>query len=86
MFQWLNSTSKFFFQGYTDDVVKNLVEFSRYDSSFQLKSVLNKIIENNDTKKADVVNKIKSLVADLDDQTSYLNVALSGIPPLVFAV
>lgn len=66
--------------------MKNLVEFSRYDSSFQLKSVLNKIIENNDTKKADVVSKIKSLVADLDDQTSYLNVALSGIPPLAFAV
>lgn len=67
-------------------MVKNLVEFSRYDSSFQLKSVLNKIIENNDTKKSDVVSKIKSLVADLDDQTSYLNVALSGIPPLAFAV
>lgn len=66
--------------------MKNLVEFSRYDSSFQLKSVLNKIIENNDTKKADVVSKIKSLVADLDDQTSYLNVALSGIPALAFAV
>lgn len=66
--------------------MKNLVEFSRYDSSFQLKSVLNKIIENNDTKKSDVVSKIKSLVADLDDQTSYLNVALSGIPPLAFAV
>lgn len=73
-------------QGYTDEVLGNLVTFSGSTSSHQLKGVLGKMLEKGDIRKRDVVAKIKALVADLEMEMSYINEALKTIPPLVFAL
>lgn len=73
-----------FFQGYTDAILQQLVESSTGTSAYQLRYVLNKIVERQDTKRADLLNKIKKLVTDLDQDNSYINDALRYIPPLPF--
>ncbi|ENN72539.1 hypothetical protein YQE_10879, partial [Dendroctonus ponderosae] len=74
------------FAGYTDEVLGNLVAFSGSTSGHQLKGVLGKVLEKGDTRKADVLAKIKALVAELEMEHSYINEALKTIPPLVFAL
>nr|AEE62933.1 unknown [Dendroctonus ponderosae] len=74
------------FAGYTDEVLGNLVAFSGSTSGHQLKGVLGKVLEKRDTRKADVLAKIKALVAELEMEHSYINEALKTIPPLVFAL
>ncbi|XP_066144212.1 uncharacterized protein ImpE3 [Euwallacea fornicatus] len=74
------------FSGYTIDVVTSLSNFSEFTSSYQLRSILNKLIESKEIKKADVLKKIEILIDDLDDGDSYINIALKNIPPLVFTL
>ncbi|XP_018568998.1 uncharacterized protein LOC108909223 [Anoplophora glabripennis] len=72
------------YQGYSDAVLQVLIESSKESSAYQLRTVLNKIIERSDTKKPDIVKKIKQLVTDLDEHSSYINNALRYIPALPF--
>ncbi|XP_066259983.1 uncharacterized protein ImpE3 [Euwallacea similis] len=74
------------FSGYTSDVVTSLSNFSEFTSSYQLRSILNKVIESKEIKKTDVLKKIETLIVDLDDEDSYINTALKDIPPLVFTL
>ncbi|XP_030747571.1 uncharacterized protein LOC115876037 isoform X2 [Sitophilus oryzae] len=73
------------FAGYQQDVLKDLIDFSSSTASYQLLSVLKKVVEKNEIKKADVVMKMKTLITDLEEENSYINLALKDIPPLVFA-
>ncbi|XP_050300273.1 uncharacterized protein LOC126738855 [Anthonomus grandis grandis] len=72
------------YNGFTEEVLNNLVNFSTSTSSNQLKATLKKIIEKGDTRKENVMSKIKSLIMDLEQENSYINNALKDIPPLSF--
>lgn len=72
------------FQGYSESVLKELAESSTGTSAYQLRYVLNRIVERGDTKQPQIINKIKQMVADLDKDNSYINDALRYIPPLPF--
>ncbi|XP_074028781.1 ecdysone-inducible gene E3 [Leptinotarsa decemlineata] len=74
------------YSGYTDRILKELSDSSTSTSAYQLRVVMNKVIERDDTKKPDIVKKIKEIVNDLDESNSYINLALRYIPPLSFAL
>jgi len=72
------------FNGFTEGVIKELVASSTGTSAQQLRFVLNRMIQNKDTSDAKIISKMESLIADLNKDDSYLNLALSDIPPLSF--
>ncbi|KAJ8971254.1 hypothetical protein NQ314_000795 [Rhamnusium bicolor] len=72
--------------GYTDKVLQDLAESSTGTSAHQLRTVLSKIVERGDTRKPDIVKKMKQLITDLDESGSYINLALRYIPPLSFVL
>ncbi|XP_060533360.1 uncharacterized protein LOC132706194 [Cylas formicarius] len=73
------------FNGYNNAVLKTLVDSSSGTSSDQLKIVLRKLLDNQDSKKPDVVARVREVLQDLEQPSSYINAALKGIPPLKFA-
>ncbi|CAG9767642.1 unnamed protein product [Ceutorhynchus assimilis] len=89
LYDMLNKESKRLmlnkYAGYTDTVLTDLVKFSQSTSSHQLRAILNRVKENGDTPKTDILVKIEELIKDLDQEGSYINKALSDIPPLAFA-
>ncbi|KAJ8957921.1 hypothetical protein NQ318_001918 [Aromia moschata] len=72
--------------GYSDKVLQELARSSMGSSAYQLKTVLSKIVERGDTRKPDIVKKLKQLVTDLDEPHSYINEALKDIPALPFVL
>lgn len=76
----------FIFQGYSQSVLTQLAEMSTGTSADQLKGVLSKVVERNDTKNPQLIKKIKSLLKDLEDSSSYISTALRYVPPLPFAL
>lgn len=75
----------FMFQGYTDAVLYELIKSSESTSVYQLKFILNKIVDRQDTRDPKITQKIKELITDIDQKDSYINLATKDIPPLVFA-
>ncbi|KAJ8981929.1 hypothetical protein NQ317_002099 [Molorchus minor] len=73
------------YQGYSDEVLQELIKSSMGTSAYQLRMVINKVVERGDTRKQDIVKKINQLIADLDEPHSYINEALKDIPPLPYA-
>ncbi|XP_076257109.1 ecdysone-inducible gene E3 [Rhynchophorus ferrugineus] len=73
------------YAGYEQGVLDNLIKFSSSTSSYQLKSVLNRVVEQKEIRRNDIITKIKDLLTDLDNENSFINKALKDIPPLVFA-
>lgn len=70
--------------GYTDRVLQELSESSTGSSAYQLRYVMNKIVQRQDTKRQEILGKIQKLIDDLDQDNSYINDALRYIPPLSF--
>lgn len=73
------------FQGYSDAVLYELINSSKDTSAYQLKFILSKIVDRQDTRDTKITMKIKELVKDIDQKDSYINLATKYIPPLVFA-
>lgn len=73
-------------QGYADKILQELVLTSSGSSSDQLKFVLSKVVQKRNTKKDNILKKIKVLLADLDKPESYINSAIKYIPPLQFSL
>ncbi|KAG5888299.1 hypothetical protein JTB14_022188, partial [Gonioctena quinquepunctata] len=90
LYDLLNKESKSLgyskYHGFSEKTLKQLVDSSVSTSAYQLRVVMNKIIERHDTRKEDIMKKIKQLVSDLDETNSYLNLALRYIPPLAFVL
>ncbi|CAH0549231.1 unnamed protein product [Brassicogethes aeneus] len=74
------------FQGYSEKVLSNLVDSSTGTSAFQLRFVLDKILQRQEVKKPEITSKITKLIQDLDIDSSYINDALRYIPPLPFTL
>lgn len=62
-----------------------LEESSSGTAADQLKTVLNKVVEKQETNDQSILKRIKGLLEDLEKSDSYLNNALRYIPPLQFA-
>lgn len=63
-----------------------LEESSSGTAADQLKTVLSKVVEKQETNDQSIIKKVKALLLDLEKSDSYLNDALRYIPPLQFAV
>ncbi|KAF2885278.1 hypothetical protein ILUMI_20901 [Ignelater luminosus] len=72
--------------GYAQDILTVLAEASTGTSANQLQVILSKIVERRDTKDQSILNKLKTLLTDLEKSNSYLNDALRYIPPLQFSL
>ncbi|CAH1111907.1 unnamed protein product [Psylliodes chrysocephalus] len=90
LYDMLNKESKRLglskYNGYTEQILRELADTSSNTSAYQLKIVFKRVIDRRDSSRQDIVNKIKQLIKDLDDSNSYLNLALKYIPPLVFSL
>lgn len=74
------------FQGYTENVLKDLAETSGGTSADQMRFVMRKVVENKDIRQENVLAKLRTTLTDLEQDDSYINNALRYIPPLRFSL
>ncbi|XP_053696154.1 uncharacterized protein LOC128743575 isoform X2 [Sabethes cyaneus] len=78
---------KFMFQiyeGYSSEIIQNLVRYNNGNGQQQLLFVLNNMLEAKNIEKEDVVSRTKLIITDLQNPDSSISKALIYIPPLIF--
>ncbi|XP_017771367.1 PREDICTED: uncharacterized protein LOC108558848, partial [Nicrophorus vespilloides] len=72
------------FNGFSNRVLKDLIEVSSGTAAFQLEHVLRKIVDNRNTNDQMIISKINAILSEMEKTDSYMSMALMYVPPLPY--